>query len=182
MTLEEMNRFRDDYMQRLLSKKKLHLLLDLDHTLVHTILFETLTPIERKRIEKIDDAYKIFDGKYVVKLRSGLCEFLKEVSTMFDVSIYTMGSRFYAEGAIKLLKIETVFPKHSWVISREDCIIDGQKALDVVLSHKKVAVIVDDTEEVWEESCLNNLIKIRRYKFFPVEEGIEELDNELARI
>lgn len=68
------------------------------------------------------------------------------------------------------------------MISREDCIIDGQKALDVVLSHKKVAVIVDDTEEVWEESCLNNLIKIHRYKFFPVEEGIEELDNELARI
>uniref|UniRef100_A0A803LEI1 protein-serine/threonine phosphatase n=1 Tax=Chenopodium quinoa TaxID=63459 RepID=A0A803LEI1_CHEQI len=94
--------------------------------------------------------FKLSNGnEYVVKLRTGVDEFLELVSTMFDLSICTMGNREYAHKVVeKLGGLEKIL----WVISREDCVKAKQKTLDVVLSCREATLIVDNTESVWEES------------------------------
>ncbi|KAL2927192.1 RNA polymerase II C-terminal domain phosphatase-like 4 [Bienertia sinuspersici] len=182
LTKQQINQIRDENLRLLLNRKKLQLLLDLDHTLIHARKKDKLKHKEKQRIKSIDDVYEIMGGEYVVKLRPGIREFLREINSMFDVSIYTLGGREYANEVHKLLESNAGFPKGSWVISREDCVKTLQKRLDVVLSHEQVVLIVDDTEEVWGDTCKKNLVKIDGYKFFPVNNCTNDGDVELERV
>ncbi|XP_021857663.2 RNA polymerase II C-terminal domain phosphatase-like 5 [Spinacia oleracea] len=190
LTPDEIKRIRDDNLQYLLDNKKLHLVLDLDHTLIHAKRIENLTSEEKESIERVDDIYTIFGGtnySIAVKLRPGVKEFIEKVSCIFDLSIYTMGSRDYAREVHKLLVSKAGFPVCPWVIAREDCVKEKKKGLGVVLSHEKVVVIVDDTRDVWG-SCKENLVRIGRYEYFPVKDADVDADAdadddaELARV
>ncbi|KAL2941411.1 RNA polymerase II C-terminal domain phosphatase-like 4 [Bienertia sinuspersici] len=178
----EINQIRDENLQTLISQKKLQLILDLDHTLIHTIKTEKLTIEEKEIIKTVNDVYSIFGGRKMVKLRPGIREFLKEVSSMFEVSVYTMGNRMYASEVSSLLESKAGFPKGAWVISKEDCLRPKRKRLDVVLSHERVILIVDDLVEVWGGVGKNNLVKIDRYEFRVSRKEVEDVDNELERV
>lgn len=41
--------------------------------------------------------------KYYIKFRPGLREFLQEAAQLFDIHVYTMGSRDYAIEVVKLM-------------------------------------------------------------------------------
>ncbi|XP_021736547.1 RNA polymerase II C-terminal domain phosphatase-like 4 [Chenopodium quinoa] len=133
-----------------------------------------------------EDVYEICNGNCVVKLRPGVREFIKLVSSMFELSIYTMGSRYYARQVHELLVSKAGFPSNCSIVAREDCVKERRKGFDkVVLSHEQVVVIVDDTEEIWEESCKRNLLKIGRYDYFPIKKVFDDqevVDTELARV
>ncbi|XP_021848199.2 RNA polymerase II C-terminal domain phosphatase-like 4 [Spinacia oleracea] len=133
---------------------------------------------------KYDDVFeiKLSDNEYVLKLRPGVREFLDMVSSMFELSIFTIGYREYAHKVVEKLG---GFSRFSCVIAREDCLQKRQKTLDLVLSHKQRVLIVDDMEQVWEKCCKENLIKIKSYDFFPLKEGIvveNKMDKELSRV
>uniref|UniRef100_A0A803LW20 protein-serine/threonine phosphatase n=1 Tax=Chenopodium quinoa TaxID=63459 RepID=A0A803LW20_CHEQI len=130
-------------------------------------MMHKLTSTESESIDSntnsnsIEDAYKICGGNCVVKLRPGVRDFMTLVSSMFELSIYTMGSRYYAEQVHELLVSKAGFPSNCSVLARKDCVKERRKGFDnVVLSHEQVVVIVDDTEEIWEESCKKKLLKI----------------------
>jgi len=100
----------------------------------------------------------------LTKLRPFVHKFLKEASNMFDMYIYTMGDKAYAIEIAKLLDPTNVyFP--SKVISNSDCTQQHQKGLDVILGAESVAVILDDTEYVWQKHK-ENLILMERYHYF----------------
>ncbi|KAL2927202.1 RNA polymerase II C-terminal domain phosphatase-like 4, partial [Bienertia sinuspersici] len=166
LTKQQINQIRDENLRLLLNGKKLQL------------------PKEKERTKSFDDVYEILGGQYVVKLRPEIHEFLQEVNSTFDVSIYALGGRECANAVHNLLESEVGFPKGSCVISREDCVEDLQKRLDVILSHEKVVVIMDDTEDVWGDTCKNNLVKIDRCKFFAVkkDKDVGVVDVELNRV
>ncbi|XP_021732038.1 RNA polymerase II C-terminal domain phosphatase-like 4 [Chenopodium quinoa] len=193
ITKSEINRIPDNNLQCLLNSKKLHLILDLDHTLVHSRMLHKLTSTEKETIDSNtnsnsieDNVYKICGGNCVVKLRPGVREFITLVSSMFELSIYTMGSRYYAQQVHELLVSKAGFPSNCSIVVREDCVKERRKGFDnVVLSHEQVVVIVDDTEKIWEESCKRNLLKIGGYNYFPIKEGFDDqevVDTELARV
>ncbi|VFQ98311.1 unnamed protein product [Cuscuta campestris] len=50
----------------------------------------------------------------------------------------------------------------------------GQKGLDIVLSHRRVVLIVDDTPTVWAENDRENVLTISPYFFFGKQKGSTE--------
>lgn len=101
---------------------------------------------------------------YYVKQRPGLKEFLKAMSELYELHIYTMGTRAYA------LKIkEIVDPDGSIfgerVLSRDESGSISHKSLARLFPvDTKMVVIIDDRGDVWKWS--ENLIKVRVYEFF----------------
>ncbi|KNA05958.1 hypothetical protein SOVF_185530 [Spinacia oleracea] len=177
--LKEVNRIRDTNLQRLLSRRKLHLVVDLDHTLVHTRKLYKLSPEDRNFLRlrskrygvdynlagELGTLFQVGDGW--TKLRPFVREFLREASTMFDITIYTLGCRAYAWDMSKLLDPDGMYFDNWRVISREDCVAldKHKKCLDVVLEHERVVVVMDDNEAVWEDHK-TNLFKVTPYNYF----------------
>lgn len=156
-------------LQKLQCRRKLCLVLDLDHTLLHTNYLVTLTPQQKLHLSRYqgDDLYEweMMGEKVFTKLRPFVRRFLKKASEMFELYVYTMGSRNYAMHVVE----EFLDPKGVYfgnrVISREDCTVQGQKRLDVVPVHPRGVLILDDTWSVWKRNS-SNLIVIEGYNYF----------------
>ncbi|KAL5718339.1 protein-serine/threonine phosphatase [Ranunculus cassubicifolius] len=162
---EEMDRRRKLELNNLISKKKLYLVLDLDHTLLHSISPEKLTSTEEYVLNQGVCNDSLFrSDKWITKLRPFVRNFLEEASRLFELCVYTMGPRSYAKRMVKFLDPDGKYFK-SRVISREDNSEEGKKGLDVVMAPESVVVIVDDTESVWEKHK-SNLIVIDGYRYF----------------
>jgi RNA polymerase II subunit A-like phosphatase len=101
--------------QRLWKVRKLHLVLDLDHTLVHA----TADQRAQQHTDQFTDCRSLVlpasegapgknDGpmrwmKHYVKLRPHVKEFLTDMESMYEISIYTAGTRQYAEEIAMIL-------------------------------------------------------------------------------
>ncbi|KAL2925258.1 RNA polymerase II C-terminal domain phosphatase-like 4 [Bienertia sinuspersici] len=177
LTSEEIRSHRDENFQNLLENKKLHLILDLDHTLIHsTSIYSNKVATSNEEIEPynpMNDTYEILNGTYTVKLRPGAREFVEQVSSMFELSVYTLSQRNYAREVVKLFDYETedgTFSRFKWVIAKEDCVNHRRKGLNKVLSHQEVVLIVDDSRKVWMEYGSKNLIHVSPYYYFFEEE------------
>ncbi|CAO2186115.1 unnamed protein product [Urochloa humidicola] len=168
----EIDRLRVIDLKNLLRKRKLILILDLDHTLINTTKLQDISCAENnlgiQTAASIDDPnrsiFTLDTMQMLTKLRPFVREFLKEASNMFDMYIYTMGDKPYSIEIVKLLDPNNVyFP--SKVISNSDCTQRHRKGLDVILGAESVAVILDDTENVWNKHK-ENLILMERYHYF----------------
>lgn len=93
----------------LLAQRKLFGVLDLDHTLLHT----TKDARASAFLEKEPDLFEFqlplphpadTTATYYVKLRPGLERFLDAAVQLFDLHIYTMGSRAYAHAVVSLTR------------------------------------------------------------------------------
>ncbi|KAJ0249112.1 RNA polymerase II C-terminal domain phosphatase-like 5 [Hirschfeldia incana] len=153
------------------NEKKLHLVLDLDHTLLHTTPIPRLTESEKYLIDEAgsntrDDLCKWKASEdptvFLTKLRPFLREFLKEANKMFTMYAYTMGNRDYAKFIIDVIDPNKIYFGER-VITRDES--PYMKSLDLVLAHERGVVIVDDTPDVWPDHK-RNLIEINRYKYF----------------
>lgn len=166
------DRLRDTDLKDLLRRRKLILVLDLDHTLLNSTRLQDLKPDEEYLLHKVDSLQDVSKGqlfrldfmRMMTKLRPFVRKFLEEASDKFDLYIYTMGERAYANEMAKLLDPRNVyFP--SRVIAKDDCTKNHQKGLDVVLGQESAILILDDTEFVWRNHR-ENLILMERYHYF----------------
>ncbi|KAF3514434.1 hypothetical protein F2Q69_00003823 [Brassica cretica] len=147
-------------------KKRLHLVLDLDHTLLHAENVYRLTEAEKYLIGEAgttrDDLWKLKSSDFLVKLRPLLRDFLRGANKMFTMHVYTMGTRSYAEAILEVIDPDRFyFGKR--VITRDES--PRIKTLDLVLADERGVIIVDDTRDVWPDHK-SNLILISRYKYF----------------
>lgn len=110
--------FSNETAQSLRASRKLNLVLDLDHTLLHA----TPDPRAKKWLSKSDELRTVhlpmMEGNpfqrnvgyafqpHYIKLRPHLAEFMISVMDKYEVSIYTAGTRLYAE------KIADVISRH----------------------------------------------------------------------
>lgn len=94
---------------------------------------------------------------------------------MFDMTVYTLSCRTCAWATAKVLDPDgSCFG--SWrVITRDDCagLDKHRKMLDVVLSHERVVLVVDDNELVWGDDR-RNVIRIKPYNYFSYDSPYEE--------
>ncbi|KAL8509206.1 hypothetical protein ACS0TY_016402 [Phlomoides rotata] len=159
-------RLRASYSKILLRRKKLFLVLDLDHTLLHSCIYDLIKPCEEEYFKEAvpDDLIRMDHLKLMTKLRPFVRTFLKEASDLFQLCIYTMGNRWYALQMAKLLDPENVY-FNCRIISRDDCTVKNEKSLDLVLGHENATIVVDDTKRMWEKHE-ENLIEIGRYHYF----------------
>ncbi|XP_002989717.2 RNA polymerase II C-terminal domain phosphatase-like 4 [Selaginella moellendorffii] len=170
-------RLREEQAQRALEHRKLMLVLDLDHTLVNSASFDEVCAEEKPFLESMYARdppkgrskllHKLDDLQLWTKIRPFALEFLAQASKLFDLYVYTMGTRIYAEAMLKLLDPTGVLFKG--LVSRNDNDLTDhrdRKDLDTVLGQESSVLIVDDLPEAWPEEQHKNLIQIDRYHFF----------------
>ncbi|KAH9625612.1 hypothetical protein KSS87_016088 [Heliosperma pusillum] len=169
---DEISRLRDSDVRSVLGRKKLYLILDLDHTLLNSSRLDDINSEEEYLHSRTDSLQDISKGslfrldmmRMMTKLRPFVRNFLQEASQIFEMYIYTMGEPAYAIEMAKLLDPGSVY-FNSRVISQADCTERHQKGLDVVLGQESAVLILDDTEVVWQKH-MDNLILMDRYHFF----------------
>uniref|UniRef100_A0A452Z135 RNA polymerase II C-terminal domain phosphatase-like n=2 Tax=Aegilops tauschii subsp. strangulata TaxID=200361 RepID=A0A452Z135_AEGTS len=168
----EMDRLSGSEVKNLLRERKLVLILDLDHTLINSTRLHDISAAEmdlgiQSAASKNDPDRSLFTLQgmcMLTKLRPFVRKFLEEASNMFEMYIYTMGFKAYAIEIAKLLDPGNVY-FDSKVISNSDCTQQHQKGLDVVPGADSLAVVLDDTEYVWQKHK-ENLILMERYHYF----------------
>ncbi|GFR40541.1 hypothetical protein Agub_g1114 [Astrephomene gubernaculifera] len=173
---QEAERIRRDTVSRLLSRRRLILILDLDHTLLNSVMSSEVGPeaaprlAELQRLEEEANLgprrllHRLADGKLWTKLRPGVFEFLEGLRDVYEMHIYTMGDKTYAAEVRRLL--DPTGRLFSSVIAKDHSTAAHAKHLDVLLSADELALVLDDTEVVWP-GHRRNLLQIDRYHFFP---------------
>ncbi|KAF2147221.1 uncharacterized protein K452DRAFT_3678 [Aplosporella prunicola CBS 121167] len=170
-------RAEEEAKRRLLANKKLSLVVDLDQTIIHATVDPTVAEWKKDPDNPNYDAVKDVEsfqlldngpgGRgcwYYIKLRPGLRQFLQRISRIYELHIYTMGTRAYAQNIAKIVDPQRkIFGDR--ILSR-----DESGSLTVKTLHRifpvdtKMVVIIDDRGDVWSWS--HNLVKVTPYDFF----------------
>lgn len=173
----------------LLKAHRLALVLDLDHTLVHAttdplvpaILHHSPSSANLKSVISLslsERQSKTTSPLMYLKLRPSLEEFLSRVASKFQLHIYTMGSRPYADQVAHIIDPDkTLF--HGRVTCRED-FEEGawnRKSIERLFPcDDSLAVVVDDREDVWisesSQLYMPNLVRAAPYFFW---DGLHEV-------
>lgn len=207
-------------MRHALARRQLLLVLDLDHTLLNSARFTDLTQPQGELLQQLEGtqhaqhganrSLKRFDHMamwtklrpYVRLVVAGMprhaatstCrEFLKEVSQLFELYIYTMGDRDYAAEMAAFLDPEGQYfrgrtiskvvkgccmsvgsSRCMYVSPQNDSTAAHAKQLDVVLGVDHMVVIIDDTDAVWPNNK-GNLMQIARYAGDTAQQRIHEI-------
>ncbi|KZT08553.1 uncharacterized protein LAESUDRAFT_735745 [Laetiporus sulphureus 93-53] len=101
---------------------------------------------------------------YYIKPRPGWKEFLEAMATKYEMHVYTMGTRAYAEEVCAAIDPEgKMFGGR--LLSRDESGSLTQKSLQRLFPcDQSMVVIIDDRADVWEWSP--NLVKVIPYDFF----------------
>ncbi|KAG9314177.1 hypothetical protein JVU11DRAFT_4963 [Chiua virens] len=116
---------------------------------------------------KVKGKQKVIESEgcmYYIKPRPGLQDFLRKLSAKYEMHVYTMGTRAYAEEVCAAIDPKgTIFSGR--ILSRDESGSLTQKSLHRLFPcDTSMVVIIDDRADVWEWSP--NLIKVIPYDFF----------------
>ncbi|KAI3923045.1 hypothetical protein MKW92_006976 [Papaver armeniacum] len=157
------------FRRSLLRREKLCLVLDLDHTLLHSVKISDVSLDEQDYLNgksglitcmKTVGRHSLYNhrGRYT-RLRPYVRDFLEQACQKFELYVYTKGERWYAKEVVRLID-----PKN-------DSTVRNRKNLDVVLGANATnTVIIDDTESVWKEHK-DNIIRINKFNYFSSRSG-----------
>uniref|UniRef100_A0A336LUZ3 RNA polymerase II subunit A C-terminal domain phosphatase n=1 Tax=Culicoides sonorensis TaxID=179676 RepID=A0A336LUZ3_CULSO len=148
--------------ERLLTDKKLVLLVDLDQTLIHTT--NDNIPNNLKDVYH----FQLYPNSpwYHTRLRPGALKFLANMHPFYELHICTFGARNYAHMIAQFLDEDGKFFSQR-ILSRDECFNltskkDNLKAL--FPCGDAMVCIIDDREDVW--NMASNLIQVKPYHFF----------------
>ncbi|SLM41201.1 rna polymerase ii ctd phosphatase [Lasallia pustulata] len=174
---DEATKVEEEAKRRLLASKKLSLVVDLDQTIIHATVDPTVAEwqkdTENPNHEAVKDvrAFQLVDDGpgargcwYYIKLRPGLKEFLENVSKIYELHIYTMGTRAYAQHIAEIIDPDRkIFGDR--ILSRDESGSLVAKNLQRLFPvDTKMVVIIDDRGDVWKWN--ENLVKVTPYDFF----------------
>lgn len=193
----EVNRINREHMEQLRNDKKLILVVDLDQTVIHCgidtsisdwikkekpkdvfkfCLEENIRPWLQKQSVFIRQQYMnkstITKNWYYVKTRPYLKEFFSAIKDKYELHIYTMATRAYAEEIAKIIDPDgSLFQNR--ILSRDENQSLTSKSLDKVFPvEQDLVLVIDDRGDVWDWSP--NLIKVIPYNYF---QGIGDINN-----
>lgn len=173
-------RAENELQKRLLQQRKLSLVVDLDQTIIHACIdptigewqndesnpnFGALRDVKRFQLEEGHAGGVARGCYYYIKMRPGLREFLSAIAELYELHVYTMGTRTYATNIAKIVDPEQrLFGNR--VISRDENGNIVAKSLQRLFPvSTNMAVIMDDRADVWPHNR-HNLIKVSPYDFF----------------
>ncbi|KAH8924232.1 hypothetical protein BT69DRAFT_1319045 [Atractiella rhizophila] len=171
--------------QRLKNAKKLFLILDLDQTVIQAANEPTIgewmedqNNVNYPALRDVAAFYllepfhpqtgKRYLARYYVKPRPALQHFLESVAELYEIHVYTMGVRDYAEQVCKAIDPDGRFFSDRILTRSESFEGEGYKKTIQRLfpaSDHSMIVIVDDRLDVWNYSP--NIVPAIRYEFFP---------------
>ncbi|PWN37086.1 FCP1-like phosphatase, partial [Meira miltonrushii] len=176
VTTAEAARLDSESTRRLLEQRKLALIVDLDQTIIHATVDPTvgewMKDQSNANYKALADVGKFLlgvDGKadgcwYYVKPRPGLQNFLTQLSERYELHVYTMGTRTYAESVCRLVDPDgSLFGAR--IISRDENGSLLQKSLSKLFPmDTSMVAIIDDRADVWQWSP--NLVRVTPFDFF----------------
>ncbi|KAG1016809.1 hypothetical protein G6F26_012233 [Rhizopus arrhizus] len=158
----EAERLEKENAKRLLESRKLSLILDLDQTIVHASCDPRISHWKNEEIRQF--TLPKSPTMYYIKLRPGLREFLKEIENLYDLHIYTMGTKDYAKAVAREMDPEGSLFKER-ILSRDENGCLTQKRLQRIFPcDTSMVVVLDDRSDVWSNSP--NLVRIKPYEYF----------------
>eukprot|EP01134_Creolimax_fragrantissima_P004124 CFRG4124T1 len=156
--------------KRLIQQKKLVLILDLDQTLLHATasmhVDQWLSSYNYPRNDIYTFVLPSAPTQFWVKLRPYVRELLNGLSSLYELHIYTHGSREYAVKIASILD-ESGKMFSGRILSRDDGFDQMYKAQalsSLFPQGDEMVVIIDDRKDVWQD--VNNLVKVVPYVFF----------------
>ncbi|KAF1361901.1 hypothetical protein EJ07DRAFT_164372 [Lizonia empirigonia] len=176
---EEAVRGEEETKKRLLHARKLTLIVDLDQTVIHTTCERTIAEWKADPENPNHDAVKDVEGFqladdnvsnvaanwYYVKMRPGLKDFFDRVSTKYEMHVYTMATRAYAQAVCKIIDPERKYFGDR-ILSRDENYTDKLKSLQrLFYQNTAMVVIIDDRADVWQYSP--HLVRVPVFNFFP---------------
>ncbi|KAH8727846.1 hypothetical protein GQ44DRAFT_769906 [Phaeosphaeriaceae sp. PMI808] len=171
-------RAEEDTKKRLLNSKKLTLIVDLDQTVIHTTCERTVAEWqadpENPNFEAVKDVqgFQLADDNisnvaanwYYVKMRPGLKDFFDNMSKLYEMHVYTMATRAYAQAIMKIIDPERKYFGDR-ILSRDENYTDKLKNLTrLFYQNTAMVVIIDDRADVWQYSP--HLVRVPVFNFF----------------
>uniref|UniRef100_A0A8C8IMG2 RNA polymerase II subunit A C-terminal domain phosphatase n=1 Tax=Oncorhynchus tshawytscha TaxID=74940 RepID=A0A8C8IMG2_ONCTS len=149
--------------QRLHRNKKLVLMVDLDQTLIHT----TEHHCQRMSNKGIFH-FQLGRGEPMLhtRLRPNCKDFLEKIAQLYELHVFTFGSRLYAHTIAGFLDPEMKLFSHR-ILSRDECIDPFSKTgnlRNLFPCGDSMVCIIDDREDVWKFAP--NLITVKKYVYF----------------
>ncbi|KAL7312804.1 CTD phosphatase Fcp1 [Mucor circinelloides] len=167
---KEAERIQKEDEARLLKARKLSLIVDLDQTILHAAWEPHIAEWVDNHKDKQDSRAKdmstfTLDGsKYTIKLRPGTINFLKDMSKLYEMHVYTMGTRAYAKAVAAVID-PTMELFQDRILTRDENGSLTKKRLDRLFpADQSKVVVLDDRADVWDHSP--NLIQIKPYEYF----------------
>lgn len=168
----------EDAKRRLLGAKKLTLIVDLDQTVIHTTCERTIAEWKAdpdnpnhaavKDVEGFqladDNVSNVAANWYYVKMRPGLDAFFQRVSKLYEMHVYTMATRAYAQAVCKIIDPDRRYFGDR-ILSRDENYTDKTKSLGRLFQNTSMVVIIDDRADVWQYSP--HLVRVPVFNFFP---------------
>lgn len=176
---KEAVRAEEDTKKRLLGAKKLILIVDLDQTVIHTTCEKTIAEWQADPDNPNYDAVKDVQGFqladdnvsnvaanwYYVKMRPGLKDFFDRMSKLYEMHVYTMATRAYAQAVAKIIDPDRKYFGDR-ILSRDENYTDKLKSLQrLFYQQTAMVVIIDDRADVWQYSP--HLVRVPVFNFFP---------------
>jgi RNA polymerase II subunit A-like phosphatase len=176
---KEAVRGEEETKKRLLGAKKLTLIVDLDQTVIHTTCERTIAEWKADPNNPNHDAVKDVEGFqladdnvsnvaanwYYVKMRPGLKDFFDRISTKYEMHVYTMATRAYAQEVARIIDPERKYFGDR-ILSRDENYTDKLKSLQrLFYQNTAMVVIIDDRADVWQYSP--HLVRVPVFNFFP---------------
>lgn len=164
---------------RLLEAKKLTLIVDLDQTVIHTTCERTIAEWKDdptnpnyafvKDVEGFqladDNVAHVAANWYYVKKRPGLKDFFDNMSQLYEMHIYTMATRAYAQAVANIIDPHRKYFGDR-ILSRDENGTDKAKSLHRLFPNNPgMVVIIDDRADVWSYSPY--LVRVPVFNFFP---------------
>ncbi|CAD25621.1 similarity to HYPOTHETICAL TRANSMEMBRANE PROTEINS YHG4_yeast [Encephalitozoon cuniculi GB-M1] len=156
ITHEEAVAIHKEKMEALEMQMKLILVLDLDQTVLHTTYGTSSLEGTVK--------FVIDRCRYCVKLRPNLDYMLRRISKLYEIHVYTMGTRAYAERIVEIIDPSGKYFDDR-IITRDENQGVLVKRLSRLFPHDhRNIVILDDRPDVWD--YCENLVLIRPFWYF----------------
>ncbi|KAG4302701.1 hypothetical protein PCK1_001056 [Pneumocystis canis] len=173
---EEAIRLERETAERLLKETRLSLIVDLDQTILHAtvdpIVGEWLSNPLSEHYSAVKDVQTFClkednastGNWYYIKMRPGLEQFLENINKLYEMHIYTMGTRAYAASIAHLIDKDRKYFGDR-ILSRDESGSTTQKNIQRLFPvDTSMVVIIDDRADVWQ--WCPNLIKVTPYEFF----------------
>ncbi|KAJ4918995.1 hypothetical protein JOQ06_024732 [Pogonophryne albipinna] len=143
--------------QRLHRNRKLVLMVDLDQTLIHTT---------EQHCQRMSNKLGRGEPMLHTRLRPHCKAFLEKIAKLYELHVFTFGSRLYAHTIAGFLDPEKKLFSHR-ILSRDECIDPFSKTgnlRNLFPCGDSMVSIIDDREDVWKFAP--NLITVKKYIYF----------------
>eukprot|EP00127_Corallochytrium_limacisporum_P003632 Clim_evm20s151 gene=Clim_evmTU20s151 len=161
--------------ERLLESRKLVLVVDLDQTVLHATVDERVQEwVEAgekdKKLSVEERIHCINFGQrpHYIKFRPHFTEFLKTMAELFELHVFTFGSRPYANAILPIIDPDKNFFGDR-VLTRSE-LTEGNntlKSMELIRLFPagiEMCVILDDRDDVWRK--IDNLVQVVKYAYF----------------